>query len=257
MNITGEPDAGTVRTILRNFGSFVPMVTGGISPPTAGDELSQIEQLVQAAVDGTWSLDLYANSQISPSNTFYQISIYPADATTPTCSGAYVLPIGDLDFSELIPIYPPDQPPPFVGPSGISGTRIFMAAVDIGAGCAIWIDQDGLAEPVDPTQGNGIGDTGPRPIVSGVSLSAVAAGHFFSAVVVWGSVQVITGSPGWIAGQKLYVTSAAGVVAPVISPYAAPFLGMAWFVYVGIAQSPNSFLYTPQVGNAVPLGWDW
>jgi hypothetical protein len=111
-SIAGASDQGRIIVTLVNFGAFIPEVVGTTSPPVTGLELSEISQVVSAASNGTWSVSLFANVQLSPANTFYQISVFPANSNAPTQVAAYLLAPGSFDLSSLTPLVPPDPPLP-------------------------------------------------------------------------------------------------------------------------------------------------
>jgi hypothetical protein len=130
--IAGANDPGSVRIILVNIGAFVPVALGtegggsgdGLGLVEDGYVLSEIEQDIQAAPNGTWSATLWGNYQLSPMGTYYQISIYPSGSTAPACEGAYQFDTaGTFDLSVLSPVYPPDQPSPVVEVEGAQGEQ--------------------------------------------------------------------------------------------------------------------------------------
>src|ERR1700735_5302651 len=83
VDVTGTPQAGQVVIELCNFGSQPPVITGT-------DIIADVKIVLQAATNGTWSTVLFLNNAITPSTTFYTITISPAGSTCPLFSAPYL-----------------------------------------------------------------------------------------------------------------------------------------------------------------------
>jgi len=126
--IAGAPDAGTVSITLVNYGSNQPQVQGN-------SIMSQVVTKVQAASDGTFSVNLWGNDQITPQNTLYEVAIYPSGSQAVTSVKTYRLNSGTYDLSNLIPVQtslPPSAFTPVVSVNGKTG-YITLTAADLGS----------------------------------------------------------------------------------------------------------------------------
>ena len=135
-DIAGNPVAGTVQIVLSNL--------GGWSPTIAGDsELAPLQVTATANGSGVWTVTLWGNYQISPANTFYTVTIYPAGSNAGSWTSQFAFPSGgSFNLSNLTPVNAPILPPSqFLQPpvtlaanNTWTGTNTFDGAVNLGDG---------------------------------------------------------------------------------------------------------------------------
>lgn len=130
--ISGVSQAGTVTATLSNYGSNPPIITGAA-------QLAPITVSTTAASNGTWSLTLWGNDQITPINTFYTIAITPAGTYAALWIAEYTILSGSYDLSTLTPIiilpetYIPRGPQGPAGPTGAAGATGAQGPAGVGS----------------------------------------------------------------------------------------------------------------------------
>src|SRR5579862_2840860 len=111
-----NPIQGKVVFTLCGFGSQIPRIVGT-------SILAKLVYEADAASNGTWSVTLWGNYQITP-GTFYSVAIYPGNnAYNITSVGEYLfLAAGTFDLSTLTPRNPaPFNPTPAEQTNGQPG----------------------------------------------------------------------------------------------------------------------------------------
>lgn len=96
-DIAGANVAGKVVAALVNFGTTPPVVSG-----TA--VLVPLTITVNAAANGTGSLVLFGNDQITPASTYWEIAVYGATSLGPVSVANYTFNSGSYDLSTAIPL---------------------------------------------------------------------------------------------------------------------------------------------------------
>ena len=93
-DLTGSANAGKIIVTLVNFGTTLPVITGTTS-------LASLSVIATANGSGAYSVALWGNNQISPSGTFYQITVQGADGSTILTAAYQFLTGGTFDLSNL------------------------------------------------------------------------------------------------------------------------------------------------------------
>jgi hypothetical protein len=161
-------------------------------------------------------------------------------------------------FSSVLYQSSPDVTPP-VPPSPTSGgTLTLTAKVSMPALTAVFVDQYGEVEPIDPTTVNfnpsSLSPPFPYdvyPFVDGVTLSSVTAGQPVTIATGYGSVFSVPAA-GWTPGGLLYV----GVGGVITQNFEGSVLqDCQWVVVVGKALDSDTFAYEPHIPNRVMLSF--
>lgn len=101
--LSGIPNDGAKLVItLLGYGASIPVIMGTTT-------LVQISQEVDFVAD-TLSVPLWANDQISPSGTWYQVQFFDGDGNEAAAVNYRLLGTGEIDLS-AIPAYDPDNVP--------------------------------------------------------------------------------------------------------------------------------------------------
>lgn len=130
----GNPVAGTVTLTLANYGPYLPVLTGS-------NVCAQLIVSATANASGVFSMTFYGNYQITPSNTYYEVTIqipgYAGTATASTQSAAYSFGTsGTFDLSNLTPLaaYYPVTPPIPAFPVPVTYSTVTYSATPSFAG---------------------------------------------------------------------------------------------------------------------------
>jgi hypothetical protein len=206
--ISGADDAGYVVITLINYGCNQPEVSGN-------SIVSDVTNKVQAAEDGTWSVNLWGNHQIWPKNTLYEIAVYPSsdtDTAAETSVAKYKLDTpGTFDLIDLIPavtVLPPAAYTPVTSVNGRSGSVVLTAA-------------DVYAMPYDTviTGGQGVNadwnaTSGAAQILNKPTLAPVAVSGNFNDLAnkptVPTNISAFTNDSGYVTAITAPVRSVAG-----------------------------------------------
>jgi hypothetical protein len=106
-DVSGNPQAGSVRITLCNYGSAMPKVAG-----TA--VFAPLLITATANSSGQWSATFYGNDQITPPGTEYNVAVCAATGAGPVSSANYVINSGTYDLSNLSPVVSVSVLPPFI-----------------------------------------------------------------------------------------------------------------------------------------------
>lgn len=117
---SGAANAGQLVWTLVNFGDFPPLVNGTAL-------LAPVTITTQAAGDGTFSQVLWGNYQLSPSNTFYQLSLVSAAGAQIIVAAYQFNAGGSFDLSTLVPIS--GSTPPIFIPTAVTSFNTRTGAV--------------------------------------------------------------------------------------------------------------------------------
>ena len=116
LGVNNVPSEGKIVFTLCNYGDNPPLISGtGVFAP--------LQVIAYAASNGTGSVTLWGNDQISPINTEYQVAVYAAGASTPSWVQTYIFDTGSYDLSTQTPVTNVPLPlPPFITPSIVAQT---------------------------------------------------------------------------------------------------------------------------------------
>jgi hypothetical protein len=117
----GEPMA-IVEIALCGYGSQVPGVT-------SDGNIGRLTNSIIAATDGTWTTDVYNNSNITPAGTYYVVTIKDENGDIAQVKAFRVTAGGSFDFETIAPI-DPDQPPPVIPTPPPVSELLYVAAAN-------------------------------------------------------------------------------------------------------------------------------
>lgn len=180
---SGAATAGKVVFLLVNIGSGQPKVPGD-------SLLAPILVTAQAAGDGTFSASLYGNYQITPANTFYQVTVFAANGAQVSIGAYQFNTAGSFDLStlaQMVPSATPARPyiPVLTNPPGaqqIAGTidvqGITVNGAPVGnnnpAGASLGLTKNGACAAGQHADGTYNGDGTPHcsPDSGGIGITA-------------------------------------------------------------------------------------